>query len=113
MRKSRSGAKKPRKRENEMAGNLIPAKDLRSLGILQEVNRQWFHPLGLELQVGFDAEGKEWLHGVVDFRDDGVEPQFPDGLINQKRSKWVQDEQDRRAKQRLERLGFVVQPLSK
>jgi hypothetical protein len=53
-------------------------KEFRDLGYLQEVNRQFFHPLGLALSVRapMDEEGGEWsLDSILDARDD------PEGFI--------------------------------
>jgi hypothetical protein len=45
-------------------------------GFLQEVNRQFFHPLGLALEVATDADDSNWrLSGVWDYRDD------PEGMF--------------------------------
>lgn len=44
--------------------------EFRDLGFLQEANRQFFHPLGLALEV-IQEEGKpDRLGGVWDYRDD-------------------------------------------
>jgi hypothetical protein len=44
-------------------------------GFLQEVNRQFFHPLGLALEVLIDDNGQASLSSIWDFRDD------PEGII--------------------------------
>lgn len=45
-------------------------------GYLQEANRQFFHPLGLALEVVTDDEtGEKSLGGVWDYRDD------PEGMF--------------------------------
>lgn len=50
------------------------------IGFLQEVNRQFFHPLGLALEVKSD-DGINWsLSGVWDYRDD------PEGIVYEPRS---------------------------
>lgn len=50
--------------------------EFRDQGFLQEVNRRFFHPLGLALQLIVDDTGKVIsFGGIRDFRDD------PEGLI--------------------------------
>lgn len=54
----------------------IDIKEFRIRGLLQEVNRKFFHPLGLALEVMVDEEtGKESLGGIWDYRDD------PEGIF--------------------------------
>jgi hypothetical protein len=45
-------------------------KEFHELGFLQEANRQFFHPLGLALEVSIDDDGNYILGGVWDYRDD-------------------------------------------
>lgn len=49
-------------------------KEFRENGYLQELNRQFLHPLGLALEAMIDENGEEKLGGVWDYRDD------PEGL---------------------------------
>ena len=53
----------------------IDIKEFREKGFLQELNRQFLHPLGLALEVNKDDDGNETLGGVWDYRDD------PEGII--------------------------------
>jgi len=49
----------------------ISIKEFREFGFLHEVNRVFFHPLGLALEVIIDREtGEERLGGIWDCRDD-------------------------------------------
>ena len=49
----------------------IDVKEFRAKGFLQEVNRKFFHPLGLALEVLINDEtGEESLGGVWDYKDD-------------------------------------------
>jgi hypothetical protein len=48
----------------------ISPKEFREKGYLQEVNRRFFHPLGLALSIKIDDNGDECFSGVVDCRDD-------------------------------------------
>lgn len=54
----------------------IDLNELRNEGFLQEVNRLFFHPLGLALEVIVDEDGNvEKLGGIWDYRDD------PEGMF--------------------------------
>ena len=49
----------------------ISIKEFVEKGYLQEVNRQFFHPLGLALECAYYEDLKEWvLHSIWDYRDD-------------------------------------------
>ena len=64
----------------------IDIKEFRTKGFLQEVNRQFFHPLGLALEVIIDEDtGNETLGGIWDYRDDPEGIFFLDNLINEER----------------------------
>jgi len=86
--------------------------EFREAGYLQEVNRNYLHPLGLALEVVLDGNGKAIsLGGIWDCRDD------PDGFVfdefDTDRAMHLQCVWDQRAAARLASLGFVVQPLPK
>lgn len=56
----------------------LSAKEFVSAGFLQEVNRRFFHPLGLDLAAveGKGADPGEWVIGALaDYRDD------PEGVL--------------------------------
>jgi len=53
----------------------IDIKEFREKGFLQEVNRLFFHPLGMALEVIVEEDGTESLGGVWDYRDD------PEGMF--------------------------------
>lgn len=96
----------------------ISAKEFIERGYLQEVNRQFLHPLGLALEVTIDTddptdEGR--FSGVWDYRKDPEGMQFGGptdyGLDYQKAAQVEQDlAAHRTARKRL--WGQVVQPLS-
>lgn len=80
-----------------------------------EVNRQFFHPLGLALAITVNEDGDAvGLAGIIDMRgeEDGViyDPSQIDGDMLKKHENVI-GEQRRRAEIRQARLGFVVQPL--
>lgn len=61
----------------------IDIKEFRAKGFLQEVNRTFFHPLGLALEVIINDEtGEETLGGVWDYRDDQEGMFFETSIIS-------------------------------
>ena len=85
-------------------------------GYLQEVNRQFFHPLGLALATGWEedasAAGYYGITGVQDFRDDNDEGViFTDGVLNKQRRDNINAEFAKREVVRLKTFGFVIQPI--
>ena len=53
----------------------LDIKEFVDLGLLQEVNRRFFHPIGLALEVRQDDDGNFSLSGIWDDRGD------PEGTI--------------------------------
>lgn len=92
----------------------IDIREFLEFGYLQEVNRQFFHPLGLALEVNIDDKtGKYSLGGIWDYRQD------PEGIVfgnlasdeaTQKAQK-IKAEDIRISKTRCELLGFIIQPI--
>jgi hypothetical protein len=100
----------------------MDAKTFRELGYLQELNRQFLHPLGLALEVVIDDEAgtTESFGQVWDYRDD------PEGITyglqqsdlerNQKfanKAQYVESERQRIKESREQLLGFEVEPITK
>ncbi len=55
-------------------------------GLLHEVNRKFFHPLGLALEMIMDEDGKvTGFGGVWDYRDDPEGMYFGENMINQEK----------------------------
>lgn len=50
--------------------NYMSIKEFHSEGYLQEVNRRFFHPLGLALEVRTNEDGAMSLGEIWDYRDD-------------------------------------------
>lgn len=48
----------------------IDIKEFREAGYLQELNRQFLHPLGLALEVVQETDGTESIGGIWDYRED-------------------------------------------
>ena len=83
--------------------------EFRSLGFLQEANRQFFHPLGLALEVDVDDDGNERLSGVWDYRDDPEGIIFGPTTIDRDKVDHVARERLRHAEARRLLIGAVVQ----
>lgn len=91
-------------------------KEFRELGFLQEVNRRFFHPLGLALEVAIDGRtGEEYLNGIWDYRSDPVGIVFTNlgeyAVDVIEKAAVVKALADRKSKERFERFGWVIQPL--
>jgi len=86
----------------------INIKEFREMGLLAEVNRTFFHPIGLALEVVVDNNGDEKLGGIWDYRNDpeGMlygEP-FPKDQVKKAQALILE-----RHKQRKEALGYIFQ----
>ena len=94
---------------------LMDLTEFRNLGFLQEVNRLFFHPRGLALEVICEGEGTgqdltvTGLGGIWDYREDPEGMAFGDGP-NQEKVDQVQEEYDSHIAERLLRFGWVIQP---
>lgn len=77
-------------------------------GYLQEVNRIFFHPLGLALYVEVDGD-KIKLGGIYDYRAD------PEGVVftSAEECPKVDQLREEKAKVREQKFGWVVQPMGK
>lgn len=92
----------------------IDIREFRELGYLQEANRQFFHPLGLalEVQVPETSRGKETLGGVWDYRDDPEGVYYAEGYgLDPEKAARVLTQVQRMYPRRIEALGFWIQPL--
>ena len=89
-------------------------EEFRETGYLQEVNRQWFHPLGLALEIERDVDGDFVLGGIWDYREDPEGMLFVDLTNDTAYAKQanVQRELNRHVEARTKLLdGSVIQPL--
>ena len=91
----------------------INIKEFRELGILQELNRLFLHPLGLALEVDIDEIGNEKLGKIWDYREDPEGMLYGDDMIKnkefQKKIKNFAKMREKKEKTRRETLGFVIQ----
>lgn len=93
-----------------MTPEYMDAEEFVDEGYLQELNRQFLHPLGLALEVGIDEYG--WhLRGIWDYRDDPEGINYFDGILDIDKADNVQREFDRHAAARLRGLGYIIQPV--
>lgn len=89
----------------------IPIREFRELGYLQELNRQFLHPLGLALEVVRNKDGTDSLGKIWDSRED------PDGFVYagidlKPKAEIVQREWDQAVVARIDRLGYFIQPIT-
>lgn len=86
--------------------------EFRQLGLLQEVNRQFFHPLGLALEVIVQADGRvSGFGGVWDFRADPEGMAFRDEDLDETQAEVVAAMRQEKAEARRKLFGAVVQPI--
>ena len=70
----------------------VDIEEFREKGFLQEVNRKFFHPLGLALEVIVNDEtGEELLGGVWDYSDDPEGMIFVSGMISKDKIKYIEE----------------------
>lgn len=93
----------------------IPITEFVSEGYLQELNRQFLHPLGLALEIVREEDGTMQLGGVWDYRADPEGMLFADESLatDEARFKAVNVAAKRALKRRyrVRQFGFNVQPL--
>lgn len=93
--------------------------EFKEQGFLEEVNRQFFHPLGLALAVTVHDDGAAELAYIIDSRDDSEGfimgyngwPDPDAARADAKRhAEIVATERFKHADHRLKKFGWVVQP---
>lgn len=88
--------------------NYMPIKEFRETGFLQEVNRLFFHPRGLALEVMVEEDGTERLGGIWDYRDDPEGIVFGPGAISVEKIDACFREEQKHAQARMKMLGGQV-----
>lgn len=95
----------------------IDIKEFRRLGYLQELNRQFLHPLGLALEV-VSVHGTEKLGGIWDYREDSEGIYYEIAKVDKdsfkgfnEKKEFIQDQLLQRAGARKKLLGFVIEPI--
>lgn len=92
----------------------LSLREFRDAGYLQEVNRQFFHPLGLALVLELgENEAEDRIVGLWDYRDD------PEGVIfaesnppDQRMAKRIANEFTEKGSVRFNRFGWMIQPVN-
>lgn len=94
--------------------------EFRDAGYLQEVNRQFLHPLGLALELARDVDddtgekGPWRISGVWDYRDDPEGMMYDPAVLSspdgQAKAERVRAERAEKAVVRAKNLGFIIQP---
>lgn len=91
--------------------NRMDIKEFQDEGFLQEVNRQFLHPLGLALEVIENLDtGEVKLGGVWDYRDDPDGMCFAENTIDGRKAASVCALWHKKKKARIEKFGWVIQP---
>lgn len=90
----------------------MSVKEFRELGYVQELNRQFLHPLGLALEVTVNRDGTESFSGVWDYRDDPEGIFYDPGVIDLGKAYRIRNEKFAKVTARARRLGYYIQPLS-
>ena len=88
---------------------VLALEELRESGLLQEANRQFFHPLGLALSVCIDEDLNEALE-ILDGRDDREGFIFAEGVMARESCDRFRIFMVNRHQIREQALGFVIQP---
>lgn len=86
-------------------------KALRDDGYLQEVNRGFFHPLGLALAITVDDHGVGTL-SILDARDDPEGFNFVHGIDLAQKAEAIKLIAEARREARVGALGYWQQPTS-
>lgn len=95
----------------------IDIKEFRKLGYLQELNRQFLHPLGMALSIEVDEDGNESLSGIWDYREDLEGMLYDDSLLEtdkfKSNVKYVEEQWKGKERTRKEILGYMIQTIDK
>lgn len=102
-----------------MAPKYISVKEFRELGYLQELNRQFLHPLGLALEVFIDDDGNESLGNIWDYREDAEGICYDLKNSNDARRSaflekynHIKSEMLKRAEIRVKKFGGIIEPIT-
>ena len=85
----------------------IDLKEFIDMGLLLEVNRVFFHPIGLALEIDIVDDGSHFVGGIWDYREDD------EGMLFNKLDKEKMDRARRficrQIARRFKKLGYVCQ----
>jgi hypothetical protein len=88
---------------------MMDIKEFREMGLLAEVNRTFFHPLGLALEITVEDDGTERLTGIWDSRDDLEGFLYAKKAFPAEKIKKAQEFIKKKHEERFKTLGFVHQ----
>lgn len=88
----------------------MDVSEFRREGYLQELNRQFLHPLGLALEVVVEEDGTERLGRIWDYRDDPEGMNYHKSMDLSEKAANISRVVAERAPARLKKLGYWVQP---
>lgn len=91
----------------------LDIQEFRELGYLQEVNRRFFHPLGLAIAISYDENYSSYeLSGIYDNREDLEGFIFDNAQLKLEKQEFIDNEFKKRANKRIEMFGNIVQPIN-
>ena len=88
-------------------------RDFREEGYLQEVNRRFFHPMGLALEVRRNKDGTEELSGVWDCRDDPEGIVYGEETMSRRKAVHISRLRAKAFLSRWKALGYIFQPVER
>jgi hypothetical protein len=88
-------------------------KEFREMGLLQEVNRRFLHPMGLALETVIEDDSSEHFGQVWDSRDDPEGFEFGEGDLIERKKKFdtVEAMFEAKRKMREKKFGWHIQPI--
>ena len=102
------------KEEVQEEQKTMSIKEFRELGFIQEINRNYLHPVGLALCVTIDEEtGEEAILNVIDARDDDEGIYFAEEELDMAKYRSVADLFNAKIGLRKAKLGYAIQPMEK
>lgn len=106
------------KQKFEYGVPIMGSNEFRDLGILQEANRQFFHPIGLAIAIALEdgvQEGKDVSEGQIFVLDSRSDPEgwiFAESEDLGPKAEAFAQFARQRYRDRYKKLGFVIQPES-
>lgn len=97
--------------------NKMSVKEFRENGYLQELNRQFLHPLGLALEINI-VDGEEYISGIWDYRNDKIGIIYDLENSNrerierfQKNAAFVEEQKQKISPNRIQLFGDIIEPI--
>ena len=94
----------------------IDIKEFKDKGYLQEVNRRFFHPLGLALEIKIDEYSNCFLGRILCSREEelcfdikNMDKEYR--KIFKNKYKYIESELNNRQLNRIMELGFLIEPI--